>query len=94
MGVRIFVTSMFLILKTSFLFVNANKILNQTGLHELPGLPAGVKFDPSDQEILEHLEAKVISNARKLHPLIDEFIPTIEGENGICYTHPEKLPGN
>ncbi|KAL2473657.1 NAC domain-containing protein 73-like [Forsythia ovata] len=69
------------------------QLQDQTGLHELPGLPAGVKFDPSDQEILEHLEAKVISNARKLHPLIDEFIPTIEGENGICYTHPEKLPG-
>ena len=29
----------------------------------------------------------------KSHPLIDEFIPTIEGEDGICYTHPEKLPG-
>ncbi|XP_078439192.1 NAC domain-containing protein 75-like [Wolffia australiana] len=27
------------------------------------------------------------------HPLIDEFIPTIEGEDGICYTHPERLPG-
>lgn len=67
----------------------------QTGIiHDLPGLPAGVKFDPSDQEILEHLEAKVAADARKLHPLIDEFIPTLEGENGICYTHPEKLPGN
>ncbi|KAH6763925.1 NAC domain containing protein 73 [Perilla frutescens var. hirtella] len=63
------------------------------GIQDLPGLPAGVKFDPSDQEILEHLEAKVLSDTRKLHPLIDEFIPTIEGENGICYTHPEKLPG-
>ncbi|KAJ6707109.1 putative proteinC DOMAIN-CONTAINING PROTEIN 73 [Salix viminalis] len=52
-----------------------------------------VKFDPTDQEILEHLEAKVLSDMRKLHPLIDEFITTIEGENGICYTHPEKLPG-
>nr|GMD93406.1 NAC domain-containing protein 75 [Ipomoea batatas] len=30
----------------------------------------------------------------KSHPLIDgAFIPTIEGEDGICYTHPEKLPG-
>jgi hypothetical protein len=29
----------------------------------------------------------------KSHPLIDEFILTIEGEDGICYTHPEKLPG-
>jgi len=52
-----------------------------------------VKFDPTDQEILEHLEAKVRSDIHKLHPLIDEFIPTLEGENGICYTHPEKLPG-
>ncbi|KAJ8761506.1 hypothetical protein K2173_001640 [Erythroxylum novogranatense] len=66
---------------------------DQAGIHDLPGLPAGVKFDPSDQEILEHLEAKIISDTRKIHPLIDEFIPTIEGENGICYTHPEKLPG-
>ncbi|KAL5575351.1 hypothetical protein UlMin_017050 [Ulmus minor] len=65
----------------------------QAGIHDLPGLPAGVKFDPTDQEILEHLEAKVLSDSRKLHPLIDEFIPTLEGENGICYTHPEKLPG-
>lgn len=66
---------------------------DQAGIHDLPGLPAGVKFDPTDNEILEHLEAKVLSDMRKLHPLIDEFIPTLEGENGICYTHPEKLPG-
>ncbi|XP_017970130.1 PREDICTED: NAC domain-containing protein 73 [Theobroma cacao] len=69
------------------------KCREQAGIHDLPGLPAGVKFDPTDQELLEHLEGKVRSDARKLHPLIDEFIPTIEGENGICYTHPEKLPG-
>ncbi|XP_047981749.1 NAC domain-containing protein 73-like [Salvia hispanica] len=69
------------------------KLQDQSGLQDLPGLPAGVKFDPSDQEILEHLEAKVYSDVKKLHPLIDEFIPTIDGENGICYTHPEKLPG-
>ncbi|XP_020214029.1 NAC domain-containing protein 73 [Cajanus cajan] len=66
---------------------------DQSGINELPGLPSGVKFDPNDQEILEHLEAKVLSDMPKLHPLIDEFIPTLEGENGICYTHPEKLPG-
>jgi len=60
----------------------------------LPGLPAGVKFDPTDQEVLEHLEGKVRDDAKKLHPLIDEFIRTIDGENGICYTHPEKLPGD
>ncbi|OVA00327.1 NAC domain [Macleaya cordata] len=63
------------------------------GIHDLPGLPAGVKFDPTDSELLEHLEGKVRSDLHKLHPLIDEFIPTLEGENGICYTHPEKLPG-
>lgn len=58
------------------------------------GLPAGVKFDPTDQELIEHLEAQVIrSEDQKSHPLIDEFIPTIHGEDGICYTHPEKLPG-
>ncbi|XP_022144852.1 NAC domain-containing protein 73-like isoform X3 [Momordica charantia] len=57
------------------------------------GLPAGVKFDPTDQELIEHLEAKVKAKDMKSHPLIDEFIPTIEGEDGICYTHPEKLPG-
>lgn len=64
-----------------------------SGIQDLPGLPAGVKFDPSDQEILQHLEAKVVSDTTKIHPLIDEFIPTIQGQNGICYTHPEKLPG-
>ncbi|XP_073006622.1 NAC domain-containing protein 73-like [Typha latifolia] len=64
-----------------------------SGIQDLPGLPAGVKFDPSDQELLEHLEGKARPDTRKLHPLIDEFIPTIEGENGICYTHPERLPG-
>nr|QSD99852.1 NAC family transcription factor [Melilotus albus] len=69
------------------------QVKNQGGVHDLPGLPAGVKFDPNDIEILEHLEAKVMSDVCKLHPLIDEFIPTLEGENGICYTHPEKLPG-
>ncbi|KAK9071986.1 hypothetical protein SSX86_008417 [Deinandra increscens subsp. villosa] len=57
------------------------------------GLPAGVKFDPTDQELIEHLEAKVEDKNLRSHPLIDEFIPTIKGEDGICYTHPEKLPG-
>ncbi|XP_042398397.1 NAC domain-containing protein 75-like [Zingiber officinale] len=57
------------------------------------GLPAGVKFDPTDQELIEHLEAKVRAEGTTSHPLIDEFIPTIDGEDGICYTHPEKLPG-
>ncbi|CAA2966519.1 NAC domain-containing 73-like [Olea europaea subsp. europaea] len=61
--------------------------------HDLSSLPAGMKFDPSDVEVLEHLEAKVRLDDHKLHPLIDEYIQTIEGEDGICYTHPENLPG-
>lgn len=59
-----------------------------------------MKFDPSDQELLEHLAAKVDFDAAKLdidaekiHPFIDEFIPTLDVEDGICYTHPENLPG-
>ena len=55
-------------------------------------LPAGVKFDPTDQELIEHLEAKVSADSARSHPLIDLFIPTIDNEHGICYTHPEKLP--
>lgn len=61
---------------------------------EWPGLPAGVKFDPSDQELLEHLAGKVGLDNSKSHMFIDEFIPTLEEDQGICYTHPENLPGN
>ena len=56
-------------------------------------LPAGVKFDPTDQELIEHLEAKVSADSARSHPLVDLFIPTIDSEHGICYTQPEKLPG-
>ncbi|KAJ0435338.1 hypothetical protein HanIR_Chr17g0892241 [Helianthus annuus] len=27
------------------------------------------------------------------HPFVDEFIPTVDEDDGICYTHPQKLPG-
>lgn len=60
---------------------------------EWPGLPAGVKFDPSDVELVEHLAGKVGHGNSKPHVFIDEFIPTLEGDEGICYTHPENLPG-
>ncbi|KAK3433067.1 hypothetical protein EUGRSUZ_D00595 [Eucalyptus grandis] len=69
-------------------------MFDQRGIvHDLGGLPAGVKFDPTDQEILEHLEAKIMGDVRKIHFLIDQFIPTLEGDDGICCTHPERLPG-
>ncbi|CAN6244958.1 unnamed protein product [Urochloa humidicola] len=58
-----------------------------------PGLPAGVKFDPSDLELLQHLEEKIGLGGLKPHVLIDEFIPTIDNDEGICYSHPENLPG-
>ena len=56
-------------------------------------LPAGVKFDHTDQELIDHLEAKVSADSERSHPLIDLFIPTIDSEHGLCYTHPKKLPG-
>ncbi|XP_031480907.1 SUPPRESSOR OF GAMMA RESPONSE 1-like [Nymphaea colorata] len=60
---------------------------------EWPGLPAGVKFDPSDVELLKHLAGKVGYGNAKPHLFIDEFIPTLDGKDGICFTHPENLPG-
>ncbi|CAA3027545.1 NAC domain-containing 8 [Olea europaea subsp. europaea] len=66
---------------------------NSDASQEWPGLPAGVKFDPSDEELIEHLAAKCGIGNSKPHMFIDEFIPTLEGEEGICYTHPENLPG-
>ena len=56
-------------------------------------LPAGVKFDPTDQELIEHLDGKVSADNTRFQSLIDLFIPTIDSEHGICYTQPEKLPG-
>lgn len=58
-----------------------------------PGLPRGVKFDPTDQEILGHLLAKAGCENLKPHPFIDEFITTVDKDDGICYTHPQNLPG-
>ncbi|KAL0906690.1 hypothetical protein M5K25_025204 [Dendrobium thyrsiflorum] len=66
---------------------------NSDVVHEWPGLPHGVKFDPSDQELLQHLMAKVRKAGAEPHPFINEFIPTVEEDEGICYTHPQKLPG-
>ncbi|XP_057481416.1 SUPPRESSOR OF GAMMA RESPONSE 1-like [Actinidia eriantha] len=66
---------------------------NSDVLHEWPGLPAGVKFDPSDVELLEHLAAKCGVGNSKPHMFLDEFISTVDKEEGICYTHPENLPG-
>ncbi|WVZ86127.1 hypothetical protein U9M48_032960, partial [Paspalum notatum var. saurae] len=58
-----------------------------------PALPAGVKFDPSDLELLQHLEDKSNLPSSMSHAPIDYFVPTIEKSEGICYTHPQNLPG-
>ncbi|CAN6465974.1 unnamed protein product [Victoria cruziana] len=73
---------------------NCNHVIDNSDVaQEWPGLPRGVKFDPSDQELLWHLSTKVGVRNMTPHPFIDEFIPTVQEEDGICYTHPEKLPG-
>ncbi|KAK1438811.1 hypothetical protein QVD17_04622 [Tagetes erecta] len=59
-----------------------------------PGLPKGVKFDPTDVELLDHLAAKLGVGNDKPHEYLDVFIPTINIDQGICYTHPENLPGS
>ncbi|KAJ6324524.1 hypothetical protein OIU76_011758 [Salix suchowensis] len=66
---------------------------NSDVVQEWPGLPRGVKFDPSDQEIIWHLLAKASDGGIKPHPFIKEFIPTVDNDDGICYTHPQNLPG-
>ncbi|KAI7739563.1 hypothetical protein M8C21_014567, partial [Ambrosia artemisiifolia] len=69
------------------------KIDNSDVAVEWPGLPAGVKFEPTDVELLEHLAAKCGVGNEMPHQFIDEFIPTLDVDEGICYKHPENLPG-
>ncbi|KAI3813127.1 hypothetical protein L1987_17843 [Smallanthus sonchifolius] len=61
---------------------------------DMPGLPSGVKFDPADVELLDHLAAKCGAGNEKPHEYLDVFIPTIDVDKGICYEHPENLPGS
>nr|GEX09556.1 suppressor of gamma response 1-like [Tanacetum cinerariifolium] len=70
------------------------KIDNCNTQNKWPGLPVGVKFDPSDIELLEHLIAKCGMGNEKPNPFIDIFIPTLDVDEGICYKHPENLPGS
>ncbi|KAK3041283.1 hypothetical protein RJ639_001385 [Escallonia herrerae] len=54
-----------------------------TVTQEWPGLPRGVKFDPSDQEIIWHLLGKAGVGNLKPDPFIEEFIPTVDKDDGI-----------
>ncbi|CAA6659562.1 unnamed protein product [Spirodela intermedia] len=51
------------------------------------------KLCPICFKLVEHLAGKVGHGNSKAHVFIDEFIPTLEEDEGICYTHPENLPG-
>lgn len=73
---------------------NCHHVVDNSDVNQAwPGLPRGVKFDPLDHEIMWHLLAKSGVCDFVPHPFIDEFIPTVEEDDGICYTHPQKLPG-
>ncbi|GFP86761.1 NAC domain-containing protein 8 [Phtheirospermum japonicum] len=63
----------------SISYVDPNTVLVVATSSKASRFTGGVKFDPTDQELIEHLEAKVEGKESKSHPLIDEFIPTIEG---------------
>ncbi|WVZ86126.1 hypothetical protein U9M48_032959 [Paspalum notatum var. saurae] len=76
----------------SLFFVGTSHFALQVSL-VWPAFPTGVKFDPTDLELLEHLQEKSCSANLKPHELINKFIPTIEEVEGICYTHPKNLPG-
>lgn len=55
-----------------------------TEVDDWPGLPQGVKFDPSDPEIICHLLAKSGLLGLSSHPFINEFITTVNQDDGIC----------
>nr|XP_043634577.1 SUPPRESSOR OF GAMMA RESPONSE 1-like [Erigeron canadensis] len=69
------------------------KIDNSDVSVEWPGLPVGVKFEPTDVELMGHLAAKCGEGNTTPHPFINDFIPTIDVDEGICSKHPENLPG-
>uniref|UniRef100_M4CPW8 NAC domain-containing protein n=1 Tax=Brassica campestris TaxID=3711 RepID=M4CPW8_BRACM len=63
---------------------------NRNVLTPWPGLPKGVKFELTDEEVIEHLEAKCGIDGSKPNPFIQDFICSVDDIN---YTHPENLPG-
>ncbi|KAL0685877.1 hypothetical protein Bca4012_052725 [Brassica carinata] len=65
---------------------------NSYEVDDWPGLPQGVKFDPSDPEIICHLLAKSGLLGLSSHPFINELITTVNQDDGICYAHPKNLP--
>nr|VDC81198.1 unnamed protein product [Brassica rapa] len=70
-----------------------HRIDNTNVLVPWPGLPKGVKFEPTDADIIEFLEAKCGIGGSEPHVLIEEFIRPVTEDVGINYTHPKNLPG-
>ncbi|XP_020685793.1 uncharacterized protein LOC110102005 isoform X1 [Dendrobium catenatum] len=60
---------------------------------EWPSLPKGVKFDPSDEELLWHLLAEMGKGVAKRHPFINEFIFSLDEDAGLGHVLPQFLPG-
>ncbi|ONK75310.1 uncharacterized protein A4U43_C03F15520 [Asparagus officinalis] len=58
-----------------------------------PGLPRGVRFDPSDEELMWHLLAETGEGEAEPHPFIGEFIISLNEDNQTFYSSPHKLPG-
>nr|XP_017237195.1 PREDICTED: NAC domain-containing protein 8-like isoform X1 [Daucus carota subsp. sativus]XP_017237196.1 PREDICTED: NAC domain-containing protein 8-like isoform X1 [Daucus carota subsp. sativus]XP_017237197.1 PREDICTED: NAC domain-containing protein 8-like isoform X1 [Daucus carota subsp. sativus] len=50
-------------------------------------------FYYQDAELLDHLAAKCRVGNQRSNMYLDKFIITLQEEGGICYTHPENLPG-
>ncbi|KAL0675531.1 hypothetical protein Bca4012_003512 [Brassica carinata] len=70
-----------------------HRIDNTNVLVPWPGLPKGVKFEPTDADIIEFLEAKCGISGSEPHVLSEEFIRPVTEDVGINYTHPKNLPG-
>lgn len=57
-------------------------------------MPKGVKFDPSDEDLLWHLLAEIGKGVPKRHPFIHEFIVSLNEDYALGNVHPQFLPGN
>ncbi|GKF65767.1 suppressor of gamma response 1, partial [Tanacetum coccineum] len=77
---------------TSFLDALPEELRAEVLSGRQTGLPRGVKFDPLDHQIIWHLLAKSGASGFQPNPSTDEFIPTVVKDEGISYTHPQKLP--
>lgn len=62
-------------------------------MQKWPGLPRGVKFDPSDEDLPWHLLGKIGKGKAMPHPFIYMFVTSLDDDVMIGHTHPDLLPG-